>query len=52
MNILILTIPIALLLGGSFLASFLWAVKQGQFDDTQTPAVRILIDDHQREDQS
>jgi cbb3-type cytochrome oxidase maturation protein len=35
----------ALLLGGFFLATFLFAVKSGQFDDLDTPAHRILIDD-------
>jgi cbb3-type cytochrome oxidase maturation protein len=45
MSILLLTIPLAILLSGSFLASFFWAAQQGQFDDTTTPALRILNDD-------
>jgi cbb3-type cytochrome oxidase maturation protein len=42
---------IALLIGagglvaGGFLAAFAWAVRSGQFDDTVTPAIRILLDD-------
>ncbi len=27
-----------------FLASYLWAVKSGQYDDNYTPSVRILFD--------
>jgi cbb3-type cytochrome oxidase maturation protein len=30
-----------------FLAAFVWAVRSGQFDDTATPAIRILFDDDQ-----
>lgn len=38
-------IPIALLLGLVGLASFFWALKNGQFDDPDGAAMRILIDD-------
>jgi cbb3-type cytochrome oxidase maturation protein len=31
---------------GGFLAAFVWAVQAGQFDDTVTPAVRVLLDDY------
>jgi cbb3-type cytochrome oxidase maturation protein len=27
-----------------FLAAFLWAVKKGQYDDTVTPAIRMLFE--------
>jgi cbb3-type cytochrome oxidase maturation protein len=42
MNILALMIPMALLLGFGFVAAFLWAAESGQFEDTETPAHRIL----------
>ena len=29
-----------------FLAAFAWAVHSGQYDDTSTPPIRILFDDH------
>jgi cbb3-type cytochrome oxidase maturation protein len=48
MNILYLLIPIALLLGGSGLAAFLFAARRGQFDDLDTPAYRALLDDSER----
>ena len=45
MNILYLLIPIAMLLAASAVATFIWAVRRGQFDDLETPAIRILYDD-------
>lgn len=45
MNILIILIPAALLLGAAGLAAFLWALKSGQYDDPEGAAERILIDD-------
>jgi cbb3-type cytochrome oxidase maturation protein len=30
---------------GSFLAAFLWSVKNGQYDDDYTPSVRMLFED-------
>lgn len=45
MNIILFMIPIALLFAGSFVVAFLWASSKGQFDDLETPALRILIDD-------
>ncbi len=50
MNVLLFMIPMAILLGGSFVAAFLWATSNGQFDDTKTPAHRILIDDEKKEE--
>ncbi|MGZ5279107.1 MAG: cbb3-type cytochrome oxidase assembly protein CcoS [Pseudobdellovibrionaceae bacterium] len=49
MNILLMMIPMALLLGGSFVVAFVWANSQGQFDDTVTPAHRMLEDEMERE---
>jgi cbb3-type cytochrome oxidase maturation protein len=28
-----------------FLGAFIWSVKNGQLDDLETPAYRILLDD-------
>jgi cbb3-type cytochrome oxidase maturation protein len=38
-------LPIALLLGLAGLAAFLWSVKNGQYDDLDGAAERILMDD-------
>jgi len=45
MTILYVIIPIAVFLVSFFAVIFLWAVKGEQFDDLETPAHKILIDD-------
>jgi cbb3-type cytochrome oxidase maturation protein len=45
MTILYIIIPIAIILVSFFVLIFLWAVKNEQFDDLETPAHKILIDD-------
>ncbi len=45
MTILYVIIPIAIFLVSFFVWIFLWAVRNEQFDDLETPAHRILIDD-------
>jgi cbb3-type cytochrome oxidase maturation protein len=47
MNVLYFLIPLALLVLGVAVWAFFWAVGTGQFDDLDTPAVRILMDDDQ-----
>jgi len=44
MNILLMLLPISLLLLGLAIAAFAWAVRKGQFDDLDTPALDILDD--------
>ncbi len=50
MNILYLLIPLALLLLGFAVWAFFWAVGSGQFDDLDTPAMRVVLDDDERPD--
>ena len=45
MNIIFFLLPLALLLGGTFLVGFIWMAKRGEFDDLETPAHRMLLDD-------
>ncbi len=45
MNILLMLIPISLVLLAAAVGAFIWAVKRGQFDDLDTPALDILEDD-------
>jgi cbb3-type cytochrome oxidase maturation protein len=44
-NVLIYLVPMALLLGLTGLAGFLWSLKSGQYDDLDGAALRILPDD-------
>lgn len=45
MNIFYLLIGVSLLAALIFLGVFIWAVKTGQFEDSETPSIRILFDD-------
>lgn len=45
MNILYALVPLALLLAAVGVLAFRWAVRDGQFDDVETPAIRMLLDD-------
>jgi cbb3-type cytochrome oxidase maturation protein len=47
MTILLLLIPAALTIGGLGLAAFFWALRNGQFDDPEGNAARILIEDEE-----
>lgn len=47
MNGLLFLIPIALGLGLMGLAAFFWALRNGQFDDPDGAAERILMDDEE-----
>ena len=45
MSILYLLIPLGLVLLGLAIAAFFWAVRSGQFDDLDTPAMSVVMDD-------
>lgn len=45
MNILLVLIPISLILLGFAVWALVWAVRKGQFDDLDTPALAVLADD-------
>lgn len=48
MSIIYVLIPLGLGLLAVAVAAFFWAVRSGQFDDLETPAWRILLDDDRR----
>ncbi|MFE8071583.1 cbb3-type cytochrome oxidase assembly protein CcoS [Marinobacteraceae bacterium S3BR75-40.1] len=45
MEIVYVLIPISLLLLSAGVGLFVWSVKNGQYDDLEGPAHRILFDD-------
>ena len=45
MNIIYALIPLGLILLIVAVAAFFWAVRTGQYDDLESPAWRILLDD-------
>jgi cbb3-type cytochrome oxidase maturation protein len=48
MNMLIYLIPVALFLGALGLVAFLWSLKNGQYDDLDGAAWRIMDDGEDR----
>ena len=45
MQIIIVLIGFSLAIALTFLLAFAWAVKNGQYDDTYTPSMRMLFTD-------
>jgi cbb3-type cytochrome oxidase maturation protein len=45
LNVVLILIPIALVLGLGGLGAFMWALRSGQFDDLDGAAMRILDED-------
>jgi len=45
MSIVFVLIPVSLVLVGLGVWAFFWAVRTGQFDDLDSPAWDILVDD-------
>jgi cbb3-type cytochrome oxidase maturation protein len=45
MSVLYIVLPLAIVFAGAAVAAFIWAVRGGQFDDVDTPALRAVHDD-------
>ena len=45
MSVLFIVVPLALFVVLAAVAAYIWSARQGQFDDLDTPAVRMLHDD-------
>jgi cbb3-type cytochrome oxidase maturation protein len=45
MSYLAFLVPVAILLGLLGLAAFMWTLRNGQYDDLDGAAARILMDD-------
>lgn len=48
MIVIFLLIPLSVLIAAGFLAAFIWAVRSGQYEDTCTPSMRLLMEDESR----
>jgi cbb3-type cytochrome oxidase maturation protein len=47
MSVIYIVLPLALVIAVIAVLAFIWAVRSGQFDDMDTPAMRILHDDEE-----
>ncbi len=45
MSVLYVALPVALLLGGSALLACLACIRNGQYDDLETPSIKLLNDE-------
>jgi len=50
LSILFLLIPLGLVLLGLGIAAFFWATRSGQFDDLESPAWSVVMDDDRAPD--
>ena len=48
MSVLYIALPVAILLALAAVIAFVWTVSRGQYDDLDTPALRMLEDDERR----
>jgi cbb3-type cytochrome oxidase maturation protein len=44
-SVLYIVLPLAILIVAGAVWAFVWAARRGQFDDLDTPAIRIVTDD-------
>ncbi len=49
MSVLFIALPIAILLGAAAMFACVMCIRNGQYDDLDTPAIRILLDDTRQE---
>ena len=47
MNAIFILIPVGLIFLAAAIAALVWALNNGQYDDLDSPAVRILSDDEE-----
>ena len=45
MSVLFIAVPVALALAAGALAGCVWCIRMGQYEDLETPAVRMLFDE-------
>lgn len=45
MSVIFLLIPLSIVIAICFFGAFIWAVRSGQYEDTCTPALRLLTEE-------
>jgi cbb3-type cytochrome oxidase maturation protein len=52
MTVIFLLIPLSVAIATGFLIAFIWAVRSGQYEDTTTPSLRVLLNDSPKRSKS
>lgn len=50
MIVILLLIPLSIIIAIGFFIAFIWAVRSGQYEDTCTPAMRLLMEEKRQAD--
>lgn len=50
MSVIFLLLPAAIVLAAAAVGAFIWSAHRGQFDDLDTPPIRMLVDDDEQYD--
>jgi cbb3-type cytochrome oxidase maturation protein len=50
MIVIFLLIPLSIVIAACFLGAFIWAIRSGQYEDTCTPSMRVLLDEDRKTD--
>ena len=45
MSVILLLIPLSIIIAVGFFVAFIWAVRSGQYEDTCTPSMRLLLEE-------
>lgn len=48
MTVIYILLPISIILAIAGLCAYLWSVNSGQFDDLDTPPLRMLLDEEEK----
>lgn len=48
MSVIFVLILASILVAGGFLGAFIWAIRNGQYEDTFSPSVRMLFENPQK----
>lgn len=49
MEIIFVLLPLSILLACAALGAYFWSVRSGQFDDLETPAMRMLFEEEKKD---
>jgi len=52
MSVVFVVFPIAMVIVAAAVAAFIWAMRSGQFEDLETPGLRMLHEEEARERRS